>query len=187
MLTRFLPVRRLLPVSPALQLRHPCVPSLSRDWRGAVGAGCEEIVRASLVRSVAHCVLVSELNETGGGGSRRLCAAERSARAACRVCVACRSRKVGECALELHDLDFLRGELQSFNLLDAASRATKNPVRPLHENGRNAVAMAFSLLIRGVTCAARVASSRSLRPSLFFSSLRVPSFSPRCQCFRACN
>lgn len=51
------------------------------------------------------------------------------------VCGACRSRKVGECTLELHDLDFLNGQLQSFNLLaaaEAAARSTKhpNPVRP---------------------------------------------------------
>lgn len=39
-----------------------------------------------------------------------------------------RSRKVGECALEIQDLDFLNGELQSFNLL-ATRPSSKNPVR----------------------------------------------------------
>ena len=78
---------------------------------------------------------------------------------------------MGECALELHDLDFLHGELQSFNLLAAAARATKNPVRPFKGTRGN---LDSELCIRDVTCAARLASNHCAlfaSCSLFLASL----------------
>ena len=76
-LARFLSVRSLVLVSPAQQLLHVCVPSLSR---GKGGEGEEEMRRAGIDGPRAHCRF-----RAGGECVRGLCAPEQPACAACRV------------------------------------------------------------------------------------------------------